>query len=150
MRNVSPSPPWRVCRTGTRWAFASASARALCLGDGVDGDERGRLGEDIAGRNRRGGGRCGFQFRPCVGQHTSSKHLSEQVTYVLLPSAIFHQRRLVPRTHGMPCTISVQSARPRSSHVSPSGWFLRGRTTRGSGARYLLSGLTECHRQARN
>jgi hypothetical protein len=33
----------------------------------------------------------------------------------------FHRTRLVPQTHGMPCTISVQRARLRSSHVCSSG-----------------------------
>ena len=57
--------------------------------------ERGRLGEDVAGGNRRrlvcefvGGDGCGFQFCTC-GQHTRSEHpVVQNVTHVLLPSAI--------------------------------------------------------------
>ena len=70
-----------------------------------------------------GGSDCGFQFYPCLGEHMRSKHPVERKSHARVASQrdtappTCHQTGLVPRTRGMPCTISVQSAHPRSSRL---------------------------------
>ena len=78
------------------------------------------------------GGR-GFQFCPCVGQHTNGKHPGEQKSRTCCFPARYHSFNFSsPRTHG---TVSVLSAHPRSSHLFPSECSLRGRIKRRNGAR---------------
>ena len=88
---------------------------------------RGRLCEDVAGRNHHGGrGRRPRWLRSPVlslrrSAHEASIWVSKSRTRIapqrnITPSTV-HPRCLIPRTRG---TASVQSAHPRSSHVFPS------------------------------